>query len=268
MLRKILLLSAGVAEEVVSKKGCSRLLPKLLAREVPNEGKGCSSPLPRLKHSLTLWPSIPRCPPLADIYRPCFTKQTFLIFLSKRVAVTSVQVLAKCFCKIFGENEGLLIDESGQPCLCTAFAQHCMDRTWLRRPTVALESGNDGLHFEPTTAGEGGYWVAGGVALAGAGAPFRPLVCQQRDNVPPDGHHRLSPASKSAFFPRPTVIASPQRGTCPWPAHEAAFKPNHRSLKLAAGPLSPTDTMDGLKFPLASFVNGVCCQRARTMQPT
>ena len=36
----------------------------------------------------------------------------------------------------------------GQPCLCTAFAQHCMDRTWLRRPTVALESGNDGLHFE------------------------------------------------------------------------------------------------------------------------
>ena len=124
VLRKILLLSAGVAEEVVSKKGCSRLLPKLLAREVPNEGKGCSSPLPRLKHSLTLWPSIPRCPPLADIYRPCFTKKTFLIFLSKRVAVTSVQVLAKCFCKIFGENEGLHIDESGPAllvyCICAA----------------------------------------------------------------------------------------------------------------------------------------------------
>ena len=68
-----------------------------------------------------------------------------------------------------------------------------------------------GLHFEPTTAGEGGYWVAGGVALAGAGAPFRPLVCQQRDNVPPDGHHRLSPASKSAFFPRPTVIAPTEK---------------------------------------------------------
>ena len=116
VLRKILLLS----EEVVSKKGCSRLLPKLLARE----GKGCSRPLPRLKHSLTLCPSIPRCPPFADIYRPCFTKQTFLIFLSKRVAVTSVQVLAKCFCKIFGENEGLLIDESGPAllvyCICAA----------------------------------------------------------------------------------------------------------------------------------------------------
>ena len=40
-----------------------------------------------------------------------------------------------------------------------------MARTWLRRPTVALESGNDGLHFEPTTAGEGGYWVLGGVEL-------------------------------------------------------------------------------------------------------
>ena len=50
VLRKILLL----AVEVVSKKGCSRLLPKLLATEVANEGKGCSRPLPRLKHSLTL----------------------------------------------------------------------------------------------------------------------------------------------------------------------------------------------------------------------
>ena len=119
VLRKILLLAA-----VVSKWGCSRLLPRLLVVEVPNDKKGCSSPLPRLKHSLTLWPSIPRCPPLADIYRPCFTKQTFLIFLSKRVAVTSVQVLAKCFCKIFGENEGLLIDESGPAllvyCICAA----------------------------------------------------------------------------------------------------------------------------------------------------
>ena len=40
-----------------------------------------------------------------------------------------------------------------------------MARTWLRRPTVALESGNDGLHFEPTTAGEGGDWVLVGVGL-------------------------------------------------------------------------------------------------------
>ena len=43
-----------------------------------------------------------------------------------------------------------------------------MDRSWLRRPTVALESGNDGLHFEPTAAGGGGggHWVAeGGVVL-------------------------------------------------------------------------------------------------------
>ena len=36
----------------------------------------------------------------------------------------------------------------GQPCLCTAFATQCMGRSWLGRPTVALESGNDGLHFE------------------------------------------------------------------------------------------------------------------------
>ena len=118
VLRKILLLS----EEVVSKKGCSRLLPKLLARE----GKGCSRPLPRLKHSLTLWPSIPRCPPLADIYRPGF-KKTFLIFLAKRVAVTSFQVLAKCFCKIFGENERLLIDVSRPAIACV---MHLRSTAW------------------------------------------------------------------------------------------------------------------------------------------
>ena len=126
LLRKILLLSAGVAEEVVSKKGCSRLLPKVLARDVPNEGKGCSRPLPRLKHSLTLWPSIPRCPPLADIYRPGF-KKTFLIFLAKRVAVTSFQLLAKCFCKIFGENERLLIDVSRPAIACV---MHLRSTAW------------------------------------------------------------------------------------------------------------------------------------------
>ena len=119
---------------MVSKKGCSRLLPKLLATEVANEGKGCSRPLPRLKHSLTLCPSIPRCsPPLADIYRRCFTKKTSLIFLSKRVAVTSIQLLAKGFCEILGENEGLLIDESGPGLLvyCSAWTEvGCDDPLW------------------------------------------------------------------------------------------------------------------------------------------
>ena len=128
VLRKILLLSAGVAVE-----GCSRLPPRILAIEVPNVGKGCSRPLPRLKHSLTLWPSIPRCLPLADIYRRCFTKKTSLIFLSKRVAVTSIQLLAKGFCEIFGENEGLLIDESGPGLLvyCSAWTEvGCDDPPW------------------------------------------------------------------------------------------------------------------------------------------
>ena len=57
-----------------------------------------------------------------------------------------------------------------------------------------------------TTAG-GGEVVPPALARASS----RPLVCQQRDNVPPDGHHRLSPASKSAFFPRPTVIAPTEK---------------------------------------------------------
>ena len=130
VLRKILLLSAGV-------DGCSRLLPKLLAIEVPNVGKGCSRPLPRLKHSLTLWPSIPRCPPLADIYRRCFTNKTFLIFLSKRVAVTSIQVLAKFSAKSLVKMRVFLSMSLGQACLCTAVhgqnlaaTAHCGIRVW------------------------------------------------------------------------------------------------------------------------------------------
>ena len=174
-----------------------------------NTPSPCGPPSPAAHHWLTfIDPASPR--KLSSSFSPKELLSHQFMFLRNVSAKSSVKM------RVF------LSMSLGQPCLCTAFAQHCMDRTWLRRPTVALESGNDGLHFEPTTAGEGGYWVAGGVALAGVGASFRPLVCQQRDNVPPDGHHRLSPASKSAFFPRPTVIASPRRGTCPWPAHEAA----------------------------------------------